>query len=336
MVAGEMGIFVPVDRLQFGEYITDLLGQRRRIEADIPCHMIIADLNAVKNVVEVVVQRISQNESIIVSFQSSMYYVSGIKRTIPTLDAFRSFHDTTPDKTVGVDVSLTILVKFPNTHLPEKQDIRIEISENMYSKMRITNLDELKMPVVRYAIDASNLTWGEDISNHIYNQLRTVIQVDFFSKAATISRKPTSIASGVGISFAILGALLGRYEAFRNSFDIEPDFYKQISKLSQSADLLAIQGKIDLVLRILTSAKVRPDEVVRGISGLCGISAIVFAWVLMANFGGFHAVALNDFSKKIMDERLDRRKNWKWAIGVSLIVGTIASLAAARIDTWIG
>jgi hypothetical protein len=123
---GAVHLTIPVSGPVLGEFISSLLGQRRTIERIFESPALVARYEGILNVVETIVQRLSQNSSVLVSFKSVYYFANGKISTIFSIDEFRNFSDMSPEESIGVDISMTYLVEFPTAATPERQDIRIE------------------------------------------------------------------------------------------------------------------------------------------------------------------------------------------------------------------
>jgi hypothetical protein len=172
-------LVIPVAGPQLGQFISDLLGQRRRIEKVFLLPNLFASYDQILNVMEVIFQRLNQNRHSLVAFSCTYYFKNGRRIAVYDIQDFRNFNDLSSDETVGLDINLTYLAEFPTATIPEKQEIRIEAFSDVRIRYALHELDE-KLPLLKYTIAASHLTWGEDLAHHIDPQLASMIVNDFF------------------------------------------------------------------------------------------------------------------------------------------------------------
>jgi hypothetical protein len=94
---------------------------------------------------------------------------------------FVAFRDLSTAETVGVELTWTIIVRFPGSNVPEKQEIRfVARTDNLNKTERQKNryrafaeLLELRDEEVLADIYYSNITWGEDLLQLIAGHIAT-------------------------------------------------------------------------------------------------------------------------------------------------------------------
>ncbi len=123
---------------------------------------------------------------------------------VNSLEDFQAFHDNSQAKTVGIDIFMTYLVEFSNATTPEKQDIRLEIFADIRPReflRPIGRLENNQRPLLKYTIYSTNVTWGEDLSNHLDRQYDQIIIRDKLAKVNNILDKVAdSLVFGMFVS----------------------------------------------------------------------------------------------------------------------------------------
>ncbi len=128
-------ISIPVGKKDLGSFICNLLGQKQSLERTYDV-VFEVDHPWLMNLHDMIDQRISQQaNSNLINFSAVVYFENGSKRTITTVDAFRSYHETRPNISNGVKIVWEYLVHFPNRPHPEKQ--QISFSAHIYEKKKI-------------------------------------------------------------------------------------------------------------------------------------------------------------------------------------------------------
>jgi hypothetical protein len=100
-----------------------------------------------------------------------------------------------------------------------------------------------------------------------------------------------------------------------------------------------INRKIDVLLDIATVTRFPGDPSFlksminwRTSAGLIAIGCLWLAIQMIRKFSAEFVVSANPFTEMRLNKAAKNREYMKWAVGVSLIVGIVADLIAARID----
>lgn len=140
------------------------------------------------NLHDMIDQRISlQANSSLINFSAVIYFENGSKRTITTIESFKSYHETKPYVSNGIKIVWEYLVQFPNRAHPEKQ--QISFTAHIYEKKnseRGTSFERLaravsenaKDSLINIQIDHTERTWGDDIENIISSCVSEVSKED--------------------------------------------------------------------------------------------------------------------------------------------------------------
>ena len=328
----KMSLMVPVEESHIGHFIADLLGQRRRIESDIRDSILLADLQGIKNLVEVVLQRLEQNHSTLVSLQSVFYFDTGRKITVTGLNEFRTYYDNSPELSIGVVISLAVLIDFPGRDLPEKQDLRISVFSDFAKRDVIRARSKDKRSKLEYAIDATSVTWGEDLSNYIGNQLRTFTRTDLFSKLAYFSENSLVIAALGSFFTTVIMLFTLQGSAVKLPRQERDLLLSAMSSSSDIADIAGLNAKMNAVIRALTDIGYDNADRWPATLALVAFIAAFIVWISSNFFGRLKYVALNEHTQIKMRKAVALRSSVKWAVLVSLVVGIVSGVLATRVD----
>jgi hypothetical protein len=169
---------LPVDSRDLGEFIKSLLGRPRLREQHFYPNNLSVSYDWIINLVAIIEQRAAQNTSQLISFQCRYYFQDGRVIVVNSLDDFQAFHDASADLTIGVDLSLSYLVLFPNNHLPERQEVRVEVFSDYRIPDHMVKIAVPKNPLLQYSVSFTNYTWGQDLSAHINNHIDQLMRYD--------------------------------------------------------------------------------------------------------------------------------------------------------------
>ncbi|WP_394392964.1 hypothetical protein [Shewanella woodyi] len=104
---------LPIKKKDLGNFVLDLLGQQQTIERVFE-ESFDLDYNWFINLHELIDQRINQQaHSNLVSFTFIVYFNGGLKRTITSVEALKSYSETKKDIPFGVKIVWNYLVHFP-------------------------------------------------------------------------------------------------------------------------------------------------------------------------------------------------------------------------------
>lgn len=93
----EAMLSLPIKKSDLGNFVADLLGQQQSIERVVDEKFDI-DFNWFVNLNELINQRINQqNNADLISFNQVIYFESGLKRTLTSVEAMVSYNETRKD-----------------------------------------------------------------------------------------------------------------------------------------------------------------------------------------------------------------------------------------------
>jgi hypothetical protein len=251
---GNQAMALPIDTRKLGEFIANLLGQRRRLSRDFDLNFFV-DWPWIQNLDQLVMQRVEhQNEGNLVDFSLKLFLSNGRTTHLTTRADFETFRDFSSFESVGIEITWTFIVKFPTSAIPEKQEIRFlartdELGEQKRGvKSKIPFFETLKIREEQMLVEIfySNITWGEDllqlISNHALSSFGTKNRI-----AQKIAVLTTRLSSPL-VMILFLGSLMvelssdltGRYASFLKGL-------KSVAGTTINLDLL--NAKLDVLLQ---------------------------------------------------------------------------------------
>jgi hypothetical protein len=251
--AGDRAIAIPSDARKLGEFIANLLGQRRRLSRYFDVTFFI-DWLWIQTLDQLVVQRVEhQNEGGLVDFSFKLFLSNGRITHLTTRADFHTFRDLSGFECTGVELIWTFVIKFPTSTIPEKQEIRfIARTDNLehqrrekHSKHSFADQFEERDEEMLVEIFYSNITWGEDllqlISNHVFSS---------FSVSNRLMRKIIGTAEQFAMPFVLtvfmLSFFIQTFAIMSSSASMMATTVKSLSDASLNIDLL--NAKLDLLI----------------------------------------------------------------------------------------
>jgi hypothetical protein len=329
-------IALSADTRKLGEFIANLLGQRRRLSRNFDVNFFV-DWPWVQNLDQLVIQRVEhQNEGKLVDFSFKLFLSNGRITHITTRTDFSTFNDFSSFECIGAELAWTFIVKFPGSATPEKQEIRFAVqSDSLNNRDRSKRgaatrlLLPLKLSDENMMLDIyySNITWGEDlmnlISNHVAASFRPINR--FIQKIPAIS---TLFAAPL-IMIIFLTSIFVEMTSF-----LSQHHDKLISQLN------SVKGEppsIDLLNRKFDFLLVSERDVGLGdiwkplLITMAGI-VLIFICIIMSEYLISKSfILLNKFTVNLRSTYERRRHLLLVGIGVAFIIGTVSSIFASKI-----
>jgi len=330
-------ITIPLEPRTLGEFIANLLGQRRSIDHTFEDRRFEIDMSWLINLDHIVEQRLAaQNAGRLVSFSASFYFANGKIVTLENQFAFRSFRDMTNELAVGIDLKWTYLVHFPLAKLPEKQEIRFvaftrneaaERKSDQKPSKSFLSLDS-EQERLAYFIHFTDVTWGEDISAHLTSYITS--KTEAIPKWKVTLRK---IRSAVIFPVAMLLGIFAAVWSFSGTLSVNTDkLIKQYGVLTGIPSRLQdISQKIDFLVDLSIT------RLLIEIPFVTPLLKVVFVYVLFV--ASFYVVlvrkasfiSINDHSRQYLEKYGKNFEFIKYGIGAGLIIGIIGGVFSNRI-----
>lgn len=174
----EKFIQVPIKQKDFGNFISNLLGQPESISG-YESGSFIVNHEQLVNLHRLIEQRIKlQAQSTLVDFSALIRYDDAPERKITTASGFIHLSETRITTTKSVSLVMTYLVLFPGRPSPEKQEISIKFIVD--SSTIVASSDSVYERVFDYSgglavfeVSHTERTWGDDISALIDREVKT-------------------------------------------------------------------------------------------------------------------------------------------------------------------
>jgi hypothetical protein len=329
-------IILPISETKLAEFILSLLGQRRTITKTFRVPNLVATYNWVVDVFQTLEQRVSQNKSQFVALKCILYFKSGKTITLYEKESFLSFSDPSHEESSGFDLNVTYLVEFPSAGKIEKQDVRIEVFSDVTGRDYPGYRKDFPDPLLKYAIQTTNLTWGEDISTHINNKFRTVVYKDMIYNFVSFFNRSSVVMAGLMSVLLMTSILFVTFLAGRPS--LRGSHLKSLTtNFVDGSPFQQINQKLDAL--IAAEMYVAPPPSISAILSnpssyiaVLAIALVALAVFLIWRYRMIRVVALNAFTQQKLERELKVRENIRWTIVVSLVVGICAGVLATRID----
>ncbi|MGZ5050185.1 MAG: hypothetical protein ACXWAS_03915 [Methylobacter sp.] len=182
----DTGITLPVRGSELGEFLSGLLGQPQSIERENKEAFDI-DHAWLLNLHEVINQRIHQQASAqLMGFKVVVHFSNRMKRTLTSVEAFQTYKELQQARSIGVQIEWTYLIQFPGSNIPEKQSISfyakgeplplerdaVRIAD-LLQRTLLRSIREREENTMRYRIDYTERTWGNDIENLLRDVIAT-------------------------------------------------------------------------------------------------------------------------------------------------------------------
>jgi hypothetical protein len=246
----EQFIQVPIKRKDFGDFVTNLLGQQETILENKHC-LFEVSMEWLIHLHHSIDQRIhQQSHSSLVDFSCKFSYVNGPARKITSINSFLHFNEGKIVETDEVEIIWTYLVNFPNKQTPEKQEIHLKVISNSDDVISFQSGPFRRVQTIRgliaYKISHTERTWGDDIQTILSREIDTIV----------IENTRFNKIMGVFLPFLAIGLLIAGL--------VIPDYIDQLIKgkqivevystyvlEGQAIETLTIDKKLDLSLALL-------------------------------------------------------------------------------------
>lgn len=332
----EINFSLPIKKKDLGSFISDLLGQQQSIERNIE---VTFDINHawIVNLHETIDQRVTQqNHANLVSFKAVIYFEDGLKRTLSSIEAFKSYVETKITLPIGIKTSWIYLIQFPAKKYPEKQQINFSaytLSKNA-NKENLENEISKERSFLNYQIDHTERTWGDDIETIISSQVNEII----------IPRKKNYVLFQLlrlCLLFAII--LFTFFYAIKtgvsdSNFFIQESINNYFSIKNTSNSVYDLHKKLDALANILNSQLIHRNDFFIGmkVCGLVTVGATVAATFMAytrKNSSSF--LVISKESEKYREKMLRQEKRNTWILISAYILSFIMSALSGVFGNYI-
>jgi hypothetical protein len=328
-------IVLTIKKDEFGSFVQDLLSQNKTIERDINGSFTL-DASAISDVVSAIEQRVKlQNQVMLSTASFSTSYVDGYEQKVESLHAFQNFRDTRQAEVCGIECNLTYLILFPGRSKPEKQAVSFGLLTPKYFTRRDSTRSSSPLTQIFTLMDSgrahveieyTDVSWGMDLENLVSQMLLSKIKREWHA---------LSLLRGVAVVYAPIVIFLGGLALFQflqqqHLAAKKHEIWSALEKSMNRPVLDLISQKLNYIFDpTLTDLSIH--ELTPVILQLLGAAVALLSIFLLAARRPGSFLLLNDFTKVVWERQVKKREFIKVALGVSFIVGTIASVAASFI-----
>lgn len=321
--SNEKFIQVPIKQKDFGEFISNLLGQPESINGYESGSFTINHEQLV-NLHHLIEQRIKlQAQSTLVDFSALIRYDDAPERKITTPNGFIHFSETRITTTKSISLVMTYLVLFPGRPSPEKQEITIKFIAD--SSTIVTSTDSVLERMFDYngglalfEISHTERTWGDDISALVDREVKACFKPNNLFQEHIGEIKFISAIIIIGFGLGI------------------PDYIEELLQKKETASMimqslpnnasfasLTIDEKLNLIFNV-----VQPGAQLRKVGIFYRTASLICSVALVAIFSFFipkqksHIlVTKKDYQEK---EKYDKKKSFTI---LKLIVSSATAVA---------
>lgn len=296
---------VPIKRKDFGDFITNLLGQPETIN-ERKSGTFEATYEWLVHLHHLLDQRIKQQaHSDLVDFSATLKYSDGPDRKITTIEGFLHFNEAKLVTTESVNLTWTYLVAFPGKPAPEKQEISLRLITDrtevvMTGGSSIVRHTTSTNGVASYSIAHTERTWGDDISALVSREVDSIFKKNPWYEDILDKTTPF-IALGLFSAGLIMPDYLDQLIQEKEAAQLFIDFVRE----GGSVESLGIDEKLNLALRLLDpNNQLHKVEVwYRVLSLVVGISLAVFTVILFEKEAPSLIVITNEDKKKSVSQK---------------------------------
>lgn len=211
--SGENSLLIPCAPKDFGKFVSGLLGQTQSIHrrVRVPYEVNKADVLSIYALIDQRLKR--QNDSSLVEFTATTSYSDGSSVKLSSIQEFDAYGEVKPLISTDLTIQWKILIRFPHTAVPEKQEITISFitfrdddGEDPDPFYTVMNGHFSDMIIIR--VEHTDRTWGADIENMLVAHMGLLAKPD--SKWRAHAKKHALIVAaltGTGITAAAIWAI---------------------------------------------------------------------------------------------------------------------------------
>jgi hypothetical protein len=296
----------------------------------------VINMNWLLNLDQIIDHRIAaQNAGQLIAFSARVFFDDGRITTLPDHDSFLAFRDLSQAISVGVDIKWTYLISFPGKDVPEKQEIRfyaftdkdVQI-ERTTKRSRSFFLSDEDREELYFSILFSDLTWGEDMNNHMSNYILTNTRrrggvSKFIAGLSSAALFPIMFTLGMFATlFVDQTGSRNAYSALIAKYNLDGNYELEMPNMADKLRYLVDGSVTELFQRTAASL-----FVVKMILILLFVSGLIF--IIRTRKASF--MYLNDHSEAYYNKYSHYYELIKIGISLALIIGVIGGIFANTI-----
>ena len=319
----EQYVQVPIKKKDFGDFITNLLGQPENISGK-KVGVFKVNLQWLINLHLLIDTRIKQqSKADLVDFSTVFSYRDSAERKVTTVEGLLNFNEARIVTTKGVKLSWTYLVNFPNKKAPEKQEISVSLFTDKTEVVQIggtsiTRKTTNKSGIITYSISHTERTWGDDIQSILDKEINKLFEVEKWYESLLLK-----LSSFIALSFFVLGIII-------------PDIIEQIIREKETAKIfdyylkngisineISQNEKLNLVIQLLDSSNqsTKVNGFYRVLSFIGGIFLAVLTTVSIEKEKSSHIVITEkDLTRQNSTIEKEKKSKFKSILSFSLAI----------------
>ena len=241
-------IMLPVDQNDLADFLNKLLGQNQKISKS-TFGLLDVDLDWLCNLNTLLEQRIfRQHNAVLLQFSATINFDDGFSRTMNSVDALRAFNEIRNTHTVSSTLEWSHLVKFGDRRTPERQDIRIDISDGS-DRERVLDLSDSRPNLGRIDLEihCSERSWADDIERLLTDHFGSKVKSISKFKNFFVENRSVLVIGMMGLMLLFLTFGTYFFVENRNSSEIMQTL---LQKNSLEVPSLSDSEKLDVLLKL--------------------------------------------------------------------------------------
>lgn len=327
---------LPFNEDQFKDFIVGLLGTPQTITKRVSG---VFDLNIkdIQGFHDLILQRVGQqNEFKLLQMQAQIYYNDESSVLLSSYEELLTYNEIKPVVSQGIKMTWSLLIKFADKSVPEKQEIEVSIfasslpnviEDDFYSPGPIW----LREGKFKIQIKHTARSWGSDIESLLTNQINSLLLNQ--SKWRSYFRKHSGVLGILsGLSFFLIVSY-GIYVANRNYIASQ----LERSQGYISTPVLDVE-KLNFFINLLASN----TQSVLFFNSLCFMVISIFVAILLGTWITGQAanspisyLTLTRESTKYRGESITRAKQRTLVFLLTLALNFILSIAASSVFVYL-
>jgi len=313
-------VALPYTDEQLSQFIKSLLGTPQTISKKIEGVFVI-QLSDIQSFNDLICQRVAQqNQSKLLEVKSTIYFSDKSNITLNSYDDLISYYEIKPLLSIGIRITWSFLINFPDKETPERQEIELFYCAN--KRKLLTNSDVSSESYFNIEIRHTQRTWGVDIENIIEDQIDSIKQK--ISKFRFFVKRNSSEIAFLLVMFILIIFFQGFYTAKNKYITTQKEgLYYYIDHNKD------IGKKIDYTMKEIIINKKLENNYLDNIYIVLTIPILLAIGLWIKVMASRMPKSFLIFSRKSYDEYNDYKKvkNRDWIMfWISIIVSILAGI----------
>ena len=252
--SGENTLLIPCEPKDFGKFVSSLLGETQSIHRRVKGPYEVTKDDVV-NIYALVDQRLKrQNDSSLIEFSATTSYSDGSSVRVGSIDEFVRYGEVKPLISTDLTIQWKILIKFPHSSIPEKQEITVSFitwrdEDDDDSPSIASRWSEQYIDMIIVRVEHTDRTWGADIENMLVAHMGLLLKPD--QKWRLFAKQHASTISATTATFVIVAGIWAIGHAATIVQEKSASVI-QNSLSTSSADIVTLTAKTDAILNLMS------------------------------------------------------------------------------------